>query len=308
MNSTNIEAHNIHFNYGDTKVLRGLDLTLNQGDIYGFIGPNGAGKTTMIKILLGLLTPSRGNVHLFGKPLRSNHISIMRQIGCLIETPAFYPHLSALENLELQAIAYGVSKKRCLDVLALVGLSDTFSKRLKHFSLGMKQRLGLGMALLHNPKLLILDEPANGLDPQSIQALRLLLIRLSQEERITIFLSSHILSELEQVISRLAIINHGQKYYEGSIAELKKRSSGELHLSVDNPEAALADLEELGYQGTLERENEVLLEVTSESEIAKVNAQLVQRRFAITKLLFEQPNLEKIFLSMINEEPERGMN
>lgn len=215
-----IETRDVSFSYGHQSVLRGINLQVPHNTIFGFLGPNGAGKSTTIKMLLGLIHDSLERIFLFDKSLSKHRIEILRQVGALIDEPTFYDHLSAHENLNVLATLVGVDRHRIDETLQLVGLDAGNKKKVRAYSVGMKQRLGLAIALLSDPPLLILDEPANGLDPHGIIELRKLLSTLQKEQGKTIFVSSHILDELEKIATHIAIIYQGQIRFQGSKEEL----------------------------------------------------------------------------------------
>ena len=217
-----IEVKGLTKKYKELTAVDNLDLNVYTGDVFGFLGPNGAGKSTTIRMLLSLIKPTSGEIKIFGKPLKTNRIDILRQIGAIVEKPDFYLYLSAYKNLEILGKVSGVDpdKKKIMEVLELVGLDKRYKSKVKTFSHGMKQRLGLAQALLHDPKLIILDEPTTGLDPQGIKDIRDLIIYLSKEKGKTIFLSSHILKEVELIASRMIIINKGKTIIEGKVQDL----------------------------------------------------------------------------------------
>jgi len=219
--------------------LDGLNLHVPAGSIYGFLGPNGAGKSTTIRNLLGLLRPVSGQIRLFGQELRTNRRTALARIGTLIEAPALYQRLSATDNLKIACDYRGIPKRRIPEVLDLVGLGDQDHKSTKKFSMGMKQRLGLALALLHDPELLILDEPTNGLDPAGISDIRQLLINLRAAGK-TIMLSSHLLPELEKTVTHLGILHRGKMLFEGTLAELKTAWATNFVVEVQTPHAHLA--------------------------------------------------------------------
>src|SRR6478672_5571759 len=204
----------------DVKTLSDINLNVERGSIYGFLGPNGSGKTTTLSLLLGLLNNQKGDIEIFGEHLHTNRINILKKVGSLIETPSLYGHLTAKENLEVYREVYGVSKKRIREVLQIVGLEDTGKKVTKKFSLGMKQRLAIALALLPQPELLILDEPANGLDPAGIIELRELIKTLNQTHGMTVMISSHLLGEIEKMVSHVGIIFKGKMVFQGPLAAL----------------------------------------------------------------------------------------
>ncbi len=217
-----IEINNLTKRFKNLTAVDDLSLNVYKGDVFGFLGPNGAGKSTTIRMMLTLINPTSGNIKLFGKELKENRKEIFRNVGAIVEKPDFYLYLTAYKNLEILGKMSGadVSKKNILKILELVGLEKRFDSKVKTYSHGMKQRLGIAQALLHNPELIVLDEPTVGLDPQGIKEVRELILRLSSENNITIFLSSHILKEIEIVANRMVIINKGKTVVEGKVKDL----------------------------------------------------------------------------------------
>lgn len=224
MNETEkvIEINNLTKRFKNLSAVDNLSLNVYKGDVFGFLGPNGAGKSTTIRMMLTLINPNSGYIKLFGKELKENRKEIFRKVGAIVEKPDFYLYLTAYKNLEILGKMSGadVSKKNIMQILELVGLEKRYSSKVKTYSHGMKQRLGIAQALLHNPELIVLDEPTVGLDPQGIKEIRELILKLSSEKQITIFLSSHILKEIEIVANRMVIINKGKTLIEGSVKEL----------------------------------------------------------------------------------------
>lgn len=217
-----VEVYQLCKNYDELKAVNNLSFTVNQGDVYGFLGQNGAGKSTTIRMLLTLIRPSAGTVSIFGKDIQKNRSEILKGIGAVIEKPDLYKYLSAYDNLSIFARMSGVKVNRTLlmNQLDMVGLADRAQDKVRAYSQGMKQRLGIAVALVHNPQLIILDEPTNGLDPQGIADIRNLIKRLSTEMGKTVIISSHLLSEIELIATRMIIINKGQKIVEGEVAAL----------------------------------------------------------------------------------------
>lgn len=216
-----LKFDNVCKKYRDIQAVNKLSFQVNKGDIYGFLGPNGAGKSTSIRMMLSLVRPSSGNIILFGNDIREDKYNSLKRIGALIEKPDFYNYLSAWKNLQILAKISGVKdKKRIDEVLEMVDLLKRSDSKVKTFSHGMKQRLGIAQALLHQPELIILDEPSNGLDPQGQHEVRKLIRKLNQDQGITIIISSHILSEIEQIANRMVIINKGSAVVEGEVNEL----------------------------------------------------------------------------------------
>lgn len=219
-----ISTENLQKSHGTRIRVRDLSLRVPKASVYGFLGPNGAGKTTTLKLLLGLIHPDKGNVWFFGEKMNErNRLQILRHTGSLIEGPSFYGHLTGLENLQIIAKLKGVSSDEISKVLETVRLTSQKNKKVKHYSLGMKQRLGIAMALLGNPEILILDEPTNGLDPAGIQEIRELIKELARTRSITIIISSHILSEIEQMADHVGIIYRGELIFQGSLSELENQ-------------------------------------------------------------------------------------
>ena len=229
--------------YKDRWAVDHLDLRVEQGDIYGFIGRNGAGKSTTLKLLCGLARPTQGEALIFGKPVRDS--VARRRVGALIEQPGLYPDLSGRENLRLYATLLGLDspERQVKDILKTVGLSSEEKKPVRHYSMGMKQRLGVALALLGGPDLLLLDEPINGLDPEGIREMRELLLQLNRERGLTILVSSHILGELSKIATRYGIIQQGRMVEQITTAELEQKCTDYLHLKADQPQKAAALLE-----------------------------------------------------------------
>lgn len=292
-----IETRKLSYRFGANQVLDQVSLQVEAGSIYGFIGPNGAGKTTSIKILLNLLQTEDKKVFLFGKEFRNNRIDILSRIGSLVEQPAIYYHLSGRENLINRARLLQISEVRVDEILKLVGLSDHADKKAGQYSLGMKQRLGIGLALLPDPELLILDEPTNGLDPNGIIEIRNLLRNLVYEMGKTVFISSHLLSEVEKMVSHIGIINHGKLVFQGSLEELHKISKKQIHIQVSYPDKAKELLIENGYLTELFDET-LFIPYQSKEHVAEINQLLVSNNHKVYSLSQSQENLENLFLSI----------
>ena len=242
-----IETHALCKSYHGRPVVDHLNLTVPEGCVYGFLGPNGAGKSTTMKMLLGLVHPTGGSVELLGHTLNEvNRIALLRQTGSLIESPSGYLHLTARENLSIVADLKDVDRKDISRVLEIVHLTKDADRKVGQYSLGMKQRLGIAMALLGNPRLLILDEPTNGLDPAGIQEMRALIHDMPDACGATVLISSHLLGEMEQIVSQVGIINHGQLLFEGPLAELQRHSRGNVVLRLLAPDRGAAVLRRYG--------------------------------------------------------------
>ncbi|AKG37162.1 ABC transporter ATP-binding protein [Paenibacillus durus] len=278
-----------------------LELSIGRGEIYGFLGPNGAGKTTTIRMLLGLIAPTEGRVEIFGQDLRKERMDILRRVGSLVESPSYYGHLSAEENLEAIRRILGAPKRRIAEVLDIVSLIGEEKRPVKGFSLGMKQRLGIAAALLGSPELLILDEPTNGLDPSGIQEIRSLIMSLPQEHGITVLVSSHLLSEIEQMAGTVGIIRQGRMIFQDTIAHLRQRSAGEMRLVVSEPEAALEEACRRGYDGML-RTGELRFSGMNDAQVALLVKALVEQGHAIYRVEEQRQSLEEFFLQVVERE------
>lgn len=243
-----VQTSDLSKKFGDEYAVKNLHLTIPKGEIYGFLGPNGAGKSTTIRMLLGLMKPSSGNIQIFNQDLRKNRIQILQKVGALVEQPSYYPHLTAYENLEVLRKIFALPTKRIYEVLEIVNLSDVANKKVKGFSLGMKQRLGIAAALLNEPQLLILDEPTNGLDPAGIIEIRQLIQRLPEEYGMTVFLSSHLLSEIEQVATRVGVIVKGRMIFQEPIESILSIAKPKFQIRVENTEQAKRTLLSKGVQ------------------------------------------------------------
>ena len=237
MNSEKIiEINSLTKDFKDLRAVNNLNLNVFKGDVFGFLGPNGAGKSTTIRMLLSLIKPTNGSINIFNQPLEKNRIEILKRVGAIVEKPDFYGYLSAYKNLEILGKISGkeISRNKIMEVLELVGLNKRFKSKVKTFSHGMKQRLGLAQALLHDPDLIILDEPTTGLDPQGMKEIRELIIYLSKEKGKTVFLSTHILSEIELVANRMIIINKGTTKVEGNVKDLLDSKKSKVTVEIDN--------------------------------------------------------------------------
>ena len=242
-----LETHGLTKQYGHHKAVDSVNLHVKKGAIYGFIGRNGAGKTTCLRMIAGLARPTAGEISLFGYSGKEI-LQVRSRVGCLIETPGLYRNMTAYENLKVKCLMTGIKKKGYIeDILESVGLADTGNKRVKNFSLGMKQRLGVALALVGEPALIVLDEPINGLDPQGIAEVRDTIQRLCDEKNMTIIISSHILEELAKIATDYGIIHNGSLIQELTREELMRRCSERIEITLDNPESALPVLDNMGF-------------------------------------------------------------
>ena len=298
---------NLFKRYGDRPAVRGLNLEVQRGEIFGFLGPNGAGKTTTIRMMLGLITPTAGRVEVLGQDVATQKAHVLPRVGALIETPALHLYMSGRNNLRATGtILGGVSEARIDAVLDMVGLRDRKNDRVKTYSLGMKQRLGVAVALLNNPDVLILDEPANGLDPAGIVEMRDLLRRLVAEGK-TIFLSSHVLTEVQQICTRVAIINLGQLVTESTIEGLTG-GQGRFFVKVDEAAQALARIQAQpwGADATMD-EHGAVLTPSPDGRGRTLNRFLAEAGFYPDSLSPYQESLEEVFLRLTSG-GERGVH
>src|ERR1700743_638366 len=276
-----LSTEGLTFNFGNQTVVKSLFLQVPEGSIYGFLGPNGAGKTTTIKLLLNLLTTQQGSIHIFEKELQSNRIEILSQIGSLIEQPAIYLHLTGKENLLNRALLLEIPAKRVDEMLDLVHLKDAANKKEGQYASGMKQRMGIGLALLSDPKLLILDEPTNGLDPNGIIEVRELLIKLVKEHGKTVFVSSHLLLEIERMATHVGIINFGQLLFQGSVDELQSLSKPQVQIEVNNTADAANLLKRSNFEVTDADSEYIYVPYTTKQQMAELNAMLNQAGYMV---------------------------
>lgn len=274
-----------------------INMTIQEGEIYGFLGPNGAGKTTTIRMLLGLMKPTSGKISIFGKSLSAHKLDILRQIGSLVENPSYYPHLTAYENLNVIRRITGASPLRVTEVLELVRLTEAAHRKVKGFSLGMKQRLGIASALLHQPKLLILDEPTNGLDPSGIIEMRELIKSLPQRYGMTVLISSHLLSEIDQIATSVGVVSHGKLIYQDDITNMRKLATSAIHIQCSDPHNAALALQPLQLE-VAHQAGQLVLPHCPERSIADAVKLLVHQGHDIYRVEEHKQSLERIFLDM----------
>ena len=305
MTHSAITTKNLTRKFGELKAVNALNLEVPKGSIYGFLGPNGAGKTTTIRLILGLIKLHAGHIQVFGRPFMKEKRSLLKQIGALVESPSVYNHLTGRENIEITRRLLKVSKENIDFVLNTVNLEDAADRKVGQYSTGMRQRLGLALALMHNPKLLILDEPTNGLDPAGIQEFRHLIQSFPKEKGITVFLSSHLLSEVEQMATHIGVINKGQLLFQGAMADLKSRLRKYILLQVDNPEKASQYLDQ-EHNIEFDQENNLKIQVKDKFEGSEINARLVKHGIKVYSIHLENPSLERMFFNLINREEKEN--
>ena len=291
-----IQTMGLSKRYKDNWAVDHLDLRVEQGDIYGFIGRNGAGKSTTLKLLCGLARPTQGEALIFGKPIRDS--VARRRVGALIEQPGLYPDLSGRENLRLYATLLGLDSpvRQVDEILETVGLSPKEKKPVKHYSMGMKQRLGVGLALLGGPDLLLFDEPINGLDPEGIREMRELLLRLNRERGLTLLISSHILGELSKIATRYGIIQAGRLVEQITAGELAQKCTDYLHLQADQPQKAAALLERELRLSRWEMRPEGEIRIYEAVDTKAVGQVLTQAGIAVEEMGLHKQDLESYFL------------
>lgn len=293
-----IETHNLCKQYGNALRVAHLDLDVPEGSVYGFLGPNGAGKSTTLKMILGLVRPTAGDIRVLGKKMDGgNRLAVLRQVGSLIESPSYYGHLTGEENLRIVQTLRGVPEKNIREVLQIVRLDGQRGKKVAHYSLGMKQRLGLAAALLGYPKLLILDEPTNGLDPAGIQEMRELICALPERFGMTVVVSSHLLSEIDQMADHVAIIREGELVFQDTLEALHGRSRHHLALRTTNNAVARALLQEKSMP-CQEEEGYLILPLLPDETAAQLTRLLGARNLGVIRLEERQKSLEDIFLEL----------
>lgn len=297
--SSIISTSHLSKKYGSVLRVSDLDLRVPEGCIYGFLGPNGAGKSTTLKMILGLVRPTAGDIAVFGEPMmRRNRLAILKQVGSLIESPSYYGHLSGEENLRIVQTMRGVPEKNICEVLEIVRLTDAKDKRAAHYSLGMKQRLGLAAALLGYPRLLILDEPTNGLDPAGIQEMRELIKELPQRFGMTVVVSSHLLAEIDQMADHVGIIREGELVFQDSLTALHSRSKHHLALRTTDNLHAQAILRERRLHVSEGEDGYLVLPLLNDDTTAALAELLVTQSIGVLRLEERQKSLEDIFLEL----------
>ena len=293
-----VETRGLSKSYGDKQVVRDVDLKVPKDCVYGFMGPNGAGKSTTLKMLLGLVRASRGEARIAGKEMnQKNRLEILKETGSLIESPSYYGHLTGRENLEIVRTLKNAPEKEIDQVLKLVRMERQQNKKAREYSLGMKQRLGLAAALIGRPELLILDEPTNGLDPAGIQEIRELICELPKRMGITVLVSSHLLSEMDQMADYVGIINHGQLIFQDKLDVLHEHSKSKLLLQVMNRTVTLKILESRGVEGRVTEEG-ILIPGFSDDRTADLVSALAAGGAGLFRVEERQKSLEDIFLSL----------
>lgn len=298
MNELLLQTMGLTKQFGHQKAVDHIDIHIKRGAIYGFIGRNGAGKTTFLKMICGLSSPTCGKIEMFGYSGRELN-QIRSRVGCLIEAPGLYGNMTAYDNLKIKCKLFGIKKPGYIeDILKTVGLEDAGKKKTRNFSLGMKQRLGIGLALVGEPDLLVLDEPINGLDPQGIAEVRDTILKLREERNMTIIISSHILEELSKIATDYGIIHNGSLLQELTREELMKRCSERIEVTLDQPKQALPILDDMGFTNyqVVDKEHIQIFERLNDS--AKLNMALAKAGIAVKGMSITSEELETYFLNL----------
>lgn len=298
-----LETNNLTHQFSkQNTVLNDINLRVSEASIYGFLGPNGAGKTTTLRLILGLLKKQQGEILFFGKSFEENRVAVLKNIGSLIESPSLYGHLTAFENLNLLQKIYQCPKQRIEEVLDLVGLPKTGNKKASQFSLGMKQRLSIAIALLHNPSLLILDEPTNGLDPNGMIEIRELLTKLNRQSGITVIISSHLLAEIEKLVTHVGVINHGRMLFQGTLEALKSKQQEAISvvLETSDIEKTIQIIAAHDLKASME-EGKLHMPFVSKNMIAAIIQQLVNSNIDVYEISIVKNDLETIFMNLISK-------
>ena len=295
-----IEVKGLTKKFGNLTAVNALNLNVYRGDVFGFLGPNGAGKSTTIRMLLSLIKPTSGEIKIFGESLKRNREKILRKVGAIVEKPDFYLYLTAYKNLEILGKISGAdtSNKKIMEMLELVGLAKRYKSKVKTFSHGMKQRLGIAQALLHDPELIILDEPTTGLDPQGMKEIRDLIIYLSKVKNKTVFLSSHILHEVEIIASRMIIINKGTAQVEGTVDELLKSDRVTVTFEIDKIKEAMEIIDNPAWKERFKssNKNEIAFDLSKE-EIINLNKVFIEKGISVSAIV-PVHSLEDYFLKI----------
>ena len=295
-----LETRQLSFAYKNKAVLKGIDLMIPKGSIYGYLGKNGAGKTTTIKLLLGLLSTKEDSIFFHNKEFNSNRVNILNQVGSLIESPCYYDDLNGAEHLEYLNIIFKQDKNRIQEVLNIVGLSDAQNIRVKKYSTGMKQRLGIAMAMFHNPDLLILDEPLNGLDPAGVHDIREIMMRLKNEGK-TILLSSHILGEIEKTCTHIGILDKGKLLYQGELTKLLSNVSRRVEIRTNNTQLALNLLLRNSIKSDILNDSTITAYINSDTEYNQTISLLVNSNTEIYSIVNKENDLESVYLDLISK-------
>lgn len=295
-----LKTVNLTKKYRDEKAVDNLNIHIKKGEIYGFLGENGAGKTTTLRMIMGLVKPTKGSIEIFSETISSKKKQYLERIGSIIEFPGFYPNLTAYENLEIHRRLMGVQGKKCIDeALEMSKIFDVKNKLVKEFSLGMKQRLGIARALLHHPEILVLDEPTNGLDPMGIKEIRELILDLANKRNITVLMSSHNLSEVQQMASTIGIIHNGRLIEEIDFETLQNKNRHYIKIKVsDDNKASMLLEEKLNIFDYMVSEKNILKVYEKLSDSPKINKVLIENNVDVSEIILMKDSLEDYFLKV----------
>lgn len=294
-----LEIENLHKSYGPKKVIDNVNLTVSRGDVLGFIGPNGAGKTTTIRLILGLIYPDQGSIKIGGYNIGKDFNKAISQVGAMVEMPKFYPFLTGYQNLALTANLHPhIPQSKIRDILGMAGLAETAGNLVRTYSQGMKQRLGIARAIVNNPRIVFLDEPMNGLDPQGMLDVKELISQLSLQQRITFFITSHLLQEVENVCSKVAILQEGKLLAQGPIDELLMRKSEVVEITTAKTAKALASLEKIHYvKSRYSIEDKLYVEI-EKGFSGQLNSYLVGLGIDVKYMVPKKQTLENYFINL----------
>ena len=296
-----LEVSNLKKKYGNKTVVKNIDLNISKGDVFGFLGPNGAGKTTTIRMILGLIKIDGGSVIVNGYNMKNNFCNAIEKIGAVVETPRFYEYLSAYKNLkQIANIHENVVDEKIKEVLEMVGLSKRQNEKVKNYSLGMKQRLGIARALLNNPQLVILDEPTNGLDPQGMKEVREMISELATKKDITFLISTHLLNEVEQICNRVAILNEGEIVIEGAVNDLLNRENETIEIYTENKDKELVKkyIKSLDYAECVSVTSKGIIIEVVKGYTSKLNSYLISKNVEVSYLIPRNESLEDYFIEI----------
>ncbi|MBO8172560.1 MAG: ABC transporter ATP-binding protein [Bacillaceae bacterium] len=292
-----LDVQDLHKSFGDKHVIRGVSFRVEHGDIFGFLGPNGSGKTTLIRMILNLVHPDRGRVLINGYDTRTRFLQAIASVGAVVESPSLYLHLTARQNLKLIANLHPeLPVERIDEILDLVGLSGRGDEKVKNYSLGMKQRLGIAQALIHNPNLVFLDEPTNGIDPQGVIEIRELITRLARDHGITFFITTHQLHEVEQICNRVAILKNGHVIEEGFVEDLLNREEDEVEVVTRDRDRAMAIIEKQPYVKDVSRASDRLKVRVEQGTTGQLNRELITQGITVDYLVPVRTTLEHYFI------------
>lgn len=296
-----IQTEHLSRSFGSIRAVQDISLQVPEASVFGFLGPNGAGKTTTIRMLLGLIRPTEGEVSLHGLSLRQNHREALKKVGAIVETPALYPNLTARENLQLSIRTHGGHHSEIMPLISMVRLDNALDRRVSNYSLGMRQRLALARAMLNRPKILILDEPTNGLDPAGIAEFRELIISLPKEFGTTVFLSSHLLAEVEQTVTYCALLHQGRLLFQGSLEQMEQQFSARIEIESSRPRSVVQALQTKAFPASLEYDKICIDQSMNIQQREHLLKELVAADLPVSGFQVQRPSLEQIFFKLTGQ-------